>query len=217
MEFTIGRGHLRHIAAALTELDEVIVSPSRGSIVAYDTAHTRRISYTPEGIKSEDGHDRGLDAAAISKVAKRVRGEARVSLTGEYLVAESGNTTYKIRLLMPAAYMEEPKTTCTGKVSLPGSDLSVALKDVQAGGAAAVVIAVDEGTAMFRGEGDTDCWITAPDAETEGRGYSRLDLGLLLPCVPNDPDCVVTVTLSPKGPTTMQFGDDLLYHQGARL
>lgn len=216
MEFRIGRNDLRRIAAALAELDEAMACPSRNSIVAYDAAHTRRIQYTTK-CEAGDGSDRGLDAAAISKVVRRVRGEARVSLSEEHLVVESGNATYKMRLLVPAAYMEEPKTAGTGKVSLPGSDLSAVLKDVQAAGAAAVVIAIDEGTAMFQGDGDTGCWIAAPDAETEGRGYSRLDLDLLMPCVPNDPDCTVAITLSPKGPTAMRFGDDLLYHQGARL
>lgn len=214
MEFTIGRDSLRRIAAALAalaELDGVMACPSRNPIVAYDAAHTRRISYIPKGGDDEGG--RGLDAAAVSKVAGRVRDEARVPLTGERLVAESGNATCRTRLLVPATYTEEPKTAGTGKVILPGSDLSAALKDVQASGAAAVVIAIDGGAAMLQGDGDADCCIAMPDAE--GRGYSRL--ALPPPCVPNDPDCTVAIALSPKGPTAMRFGDDLSYHQGARL
>lgn len=217
MEFKIGQNELRYVAGALAELGEMIISPSGNSIIAFDYSHTRRIAYTPPDGEVGTGRDVAVDAATISKVAKRVRGEARVSVGREHLVLETDSTDYKLRLMVAASSLGEPKMSGTGEVSMQAADLHATLEDVRAAGVDVVVIAADKGEALFSGEGASDCWITAPDATATGIGYSKLDLGLLLPCIPKMKDCMATITLSPKGPTAIRFGDNILFHQGGHL
>ena len=217
MEFEADRGELLYVARALAELGEVVASPGRHTITAYDIAHTRRVAYAPPGAGGGDGRDVGLDAAALLKVARRVRDGAHITVTPERLVIRSGGTTYKLRTLEPAPYMYEPEAGGSGRVAMPAADLRAALEDVGAAGSTSVIIAIRDGEAVFRGDDDAGCWIGAPAATTDGIGYSRLDLGLLLPWVPNAAGLMVDISLAPKGPTAMRFGDSLTYHQAARL
>ncbi len=217
MEFEADRGELLRVAHLLAELGEVVASPGRHAITAYDVMHTRRVSYAPQGVQDGDGSDIGLDAAALLKVARRVRDMARIEVTPERLVIRSGDTVYKLRTLEPAPYMNEPHADCPGRVAMPAADLRAALQDVGAAGSVSVIIAIRDGKAVFRGDDDTSCWIEAPAATTDGIGYSRLDLGLLLPCVSSMSGLAAEISLSPKGATAIRFGDFLTYHQAARL
>ena len=213
----LGRGELQYLAGVLAELDEVTASPGRITITAYDYTHMRRISYTPLGGYGGEGPDVGLDGAALYRIARRVRGEAHVSVTPERLVVKSDGMTFRLRLLEAAGYMDEPAASHIGEVSIPVADLRLALQDVRAAGTSSVVIVIDGGDVIFRGEGASDCRIGVPAAEATGVGYSRLDLDMLMPCIPNLDGRTATILLAPKGPTLMRFGDDLTYHQAPRL
>ena len=217
MEFEADRGELLHVAHVLANLGEVVASPGRHAITAYDIMHTRRVSYAPQGVQDGDGPDMGLDAGALLKAARRVRGGARIEVTPERLVISSGDTVYRLRTLEPAPYMDEPHADCPGRVTMPAADLRAALQDVVAAGSASVIIAIRDGKAVFGGDDDTSCWIGAPAATTDGIGYSRLDLGLLLPCVSDVAGLAAEISLSPKGATAIRFGDSLIYHQAAQL
>ena len=213
MDFEIDRDRLRYIATMMAELGEVVISPSRKELLAYDGASTRRFTYA---IPASKGDDIGIDPVTISKVARRVRGTASMVLDAKQVAIKTGNTTYKLRLMVPPTYMAKPKSTSMGEVVLSAADLGVALKDVAATGIDTVVITIDKDAVVFRGDGPTDCRITVPGAKVSGRGYSRLDLTLLTPCVPALKDCTATITLAPKGPTVIRYGDDMVYHQAQR-
>lgn len=214
VEFNIGRDKLRYIAATMVELEDVVASPTHGTIVAHDTMSTRRFACT---VPTGEGKDVGIDPSSVLKVSRRVRGEASVSIGPEKITIKSGHTTYKLRAQVPPRYMVEPDTSGVGKVALPAAEMVTMLGDVRAAGVGVVVIMIDDGKAVFRGDGATDCRITAEGAEVSGKGYSRLDLDLLLPCVPALKECQATISLAPKGPTMMMFGDDMVYHQAQRL
>lgn len=215
MDFKIGRDQLRYIASTLAELGEVVISPTRKALVAHDTMSARRFAYTlPAGGK---GEDIGVDPSLVMRVARRVRDEARVSVARGEIGVKTGNVAYKLRPMVAPAYMDEPATNGMGEVTLPAEELKAALDDVNATGVTTVVILIDGKEAVFRGDGPTDCRIAVPNAKVTGKGYSRLDLGLLLPCVPIIKDCAAAITLAPKGPTKILFGADMVYHQAQRL
>ena len=211
MEPVVGRGDLRGIASVLSELCKAVLGPSRKSITACDAGHVRRIAYIQAG---PDGD--GMDPDIIRKVAKRARGEVRISVTKTSMVVLSGGTRFKLRPMLPPPYMDEPAAAGTGEVTIPADEMCAALEDVRASGASSVAIAVDKGDALFRGEGASDCRITVNASASSGMGYSRLDLDLLLPCMRGLDGRAATIPPSPKGATAMRFGDDLLYHQGAQ-
>ena len=213
MQFGIETGNLRYLAGAMADLGEVVVSPSRNAIVAYDMMRTRRLSYKPPGGADPDGQNVGLDAATLKKISRRVRGEAHVSLTPEWLVIEA-DCIYKLRLLQSPEYMEEPSASPAGEASMPAGDLRAALEDARAAGVLTVVIMADKGAVTVCGDGVAGCRISIPYSVSTGMEYSRLDNNLLLPCVPTAGDC--TISLTTEGPTVMRFGD-VTYHQGARV
>lgn len=244
MEFILEKGDLRYIAAVLAHLDTVIASPSKNSIIARDYTDTRMLVYSlgdePEG---EMPGDVGLYAPAISKVAGRATGDTRFTITDRGLVAEFGSTTYRLNLVestsetkVPtvtsgphreaesvdsesASKPKVPTVTSTGTIRARAADMHGALKDVDATGAQGVVIAITKDGPELRGDGDgsIDCWIPIPGAESDGTGYSRLSLDLLLPCMPKTADLALEITLSPKGPAIMRFGGNMTYYQAPRL
>ena len=213
MQFRIETDNLRYLAGAMADLGEVVASPSLNAIVAYDMMRTRRLSYKPPGKTDPDGQNVGLDAAALKRVSGRVRGEAHVSLTPEWLVIEA-DCTYRLRLLQSPEYVEEPSASPAGEASMSAGDLRAALEDAQAAGVLTVVIMADKGAVTVRGDGMAGCRISVPDSVSTGMECSRLDNTLLLPCVPATGDC--TISLASEGPTVMRFGD-VTYHQGARM
>lgn len=217
MEFKIGHDELRYVAGVMAELGEVVISPTRNSITASDYNKVRRIEYKLPDAPAEDGQDISVDIAAVAKVARRIRGEVSISLTQERFVVGTESTNYRLRLMIAPEYFGEPVTEGTGKVIMPATELRAVLGDVEATDAKTVIIAVDDGAAQFNGEGASDCWITADGAEATGIGYSKLDLELLLPCIPKIKDCMAAIDLSPKGATAIKFGDNILFHQGGRL
>lgn len=217
MDFTAGRAELRYLADALAHLGEASASPAANTIIMWDFTKSQRLEYSPAGGKKTKGADVGIDAPAVAKIVRRVRGDARITVAGATLGIEFESTTYKLRLMEYDPGPDRPKVDSSGTVTIQARDLRSALADVGASGATAVVIAAKDGRTEMRGEGSNDCWIDVPGSEAAGNGYSRLGLDMLAPCVPDIPDMEVTISLSPKGPTEMRFGDALTYHQAARL
>lgn len=207
MEFTAEKGDLRYLATALAQLDAITAVPTRNAIIAGDYTRTRLLVYTPEcagagGVTENAGLDGG----------------ARFAVTKRGLAAEFGSAKYRLNLMVPTTYADEPAVTGTGTIRVKAADMHEALGDVRAAGSPAVVIAVTKKGAVLRGDGggSIDCWIPVPGAESDGTGYSRLSLDLLLPCMPKTADLTVDITLAPKGPTAMRFGDNMTYYQAPR-
>ena len=213
MRFCMDRSSLMYLAGTMAELGEVVASPRRNTITAYDMMRTRRLSYRPPGEADPYGRDVGLDALTLQKIARRVRGEASVTLAPDGLVV-AADCIYKLRLLHSPGYLEEPSASHTGEAAMPAAGLREALEDARAAGATSVVVTADRGAVLLRGEGAADCCISIHGSRSTGTGYSRLDNTLLLPCVPDSGGC--TLSLAPGGPTAMRFGG-VTYHQGARI
>ena len=213
MQFTMQRDELKYLAGAMAELGEAIASPSRNTILAYDMMHTRRLAYEISGGPGPAGRDIGLYPDIIQKIGRRTRTESHITITDETFTIRS-NCTYRLRPMESPAYMDEPRTTPTGTITVPSYDLRLALEDAMAAGADMVVIMLEGDDAVLRGEGTADCRIILRDAVHTGMGYSRLDASLLLPCVPLHHSC--TIHVAPKGPTLIKFGDCMAYHQATR-
>lgn len=217
MDFTASKAELKYLADVLAHMGEASASPSTNTITMWDFTKHQRLEYSPAGgRKVEDGADVGIDAASVSKIIRRVRGDARVTVSTEEIVVAFENTTYRLRPLVHEQGPDRPETAGSGTVTMPVRSLNQALADVAASGAAAVVIAAKDGVAELRGEGSNDCWVDVPDSEAAGMGYSRLGLDMLVKCVPDIPGMDATISLSPKGPTKMMFGRHITYHQAGR-
>lgn len=216
MKIKIDSAKLKHLSRIMYDLGEAIASSTHNGIMAYDYGQTRRVSYMPDIIEASTTQDVGINTDILQKVSRRASGTTDVIIHDTHMDVITERATYKLRVFESQGWRDEPKTTSTGMVTIPAADMLTALEDVAAAGLDVVVITIDDDTVLFRGDKAADCRIAVPTAKPEGIGYSRLDMALLMPCIPRM-DCIVTIQLSPKGPTLMRFGDDITYHQAPRL
>ena len=210
MQLVLEKDCLHHLAAMLGEMDEVVVSPKRGALVAYDMARTRRISYS---IPESDEDDTGLQGMIFAKIAKRIRDTCDVSITRDGCIVRSGSTTYKIRPYVASEYLPTPVANHTGQVTVRAEDVNDALKDIQISGSRSTVISIHDNMVRFSGVGAFDAEIEIESIHHTGMGYSRLDCELLMLCAQHMYGDI-TLHLSPKKPTLIKFGG-FTYHQAA--
>lgn len=210
MQLVLEGDDLHHLAAMLGEMDEVVVSPRRGALVAYDVARTRRISYS---IPESDEGDTGLYGIMFAKIAKRIRDTCDVNITRDGCIVRSGGTTYKIRPYVASEYLPTPAADHTGQVTVRADDVKEALKDIQISGSRATVISIHDDRVRFSGVGAFDAEIEIQSIHHTGMGYSRLDCALLMLCARHMYGDI-TLHLSPKKPTAIKFGG-FTYHQAA--
>ena len=219
MEFIISKSDLRHLAAVLSKLDVVVAVPENNTIVAEDFTHTRRFVYSPPGGRGGAAGDVGLDAAMIAAVSRRASGDTRFSITADGLVVGVGAMEYRLNVLRPHKRGEDLEVNGGGTIRMRAADLYESLMDVNAADPPMVVIAITKDGAVLRGEGGSsiECWVPMPGAEHAGAGYSRLSLDMLLECMPKSSDHGVEITLAPKGPTMIRFGDHMTYYQAPNI
>ena len=210
MKLTMQSEDLRCLAGILGEMEDVIVSPRNGVIIAHDYSGTRRIQYE---MPKEDEDDYGLNSLSFAKVSKRIRDVCQVQFTKNACILQSNNLTYNLRPFVAPKHKKIQKTEHSGEVTIKAKDMITALGDLKATSSTTAVIAIQDDTVRFQGIGAFDSDITVPTKHYTGVGYSRLDLNLLLPCARHMMGDI-TISLSPKKPTKMQFGN-YTYHQAA--
>lgn len=220
MDFTIGKPTLKYLTDTIAHLGEAVASPTKKTINAWDFGRIRLLSYSPAGAVAGKGRDIGLETDSLAKISKRAADGIRLTITPEALTMKFGNTTYRMRTMEPTNGPGIPATDSSGEITMQCKELRGALADVQATGSTSVVIAITKNDGVeLRAEGDGAAggWIPVTNAQYTGTGYSKLHLEILLKCVPDINGLAARISLSPKNPTKILFGDDITYYQAAAI
>ena len=218
MKFNLDPKEFKHLVKMVFAMDGAVVYYKSKKIRGIDPSKRRFFEYEIPCESGELKKNVGLNTFTLYSIANRIKNDVEVTIDEAHTYIKHNDTHYKVRnfIVEDKASFKTPTNNTTGIVKIPMKSLLSALKDVQQTDATQVVISAENKSVWFRNaDGDSECKITVLDGTSEGKGYSRLSLNLLLETLLPQNN-MIDIYLSPKSPTKFIYGKTTYYQSPAR-